>query len=903
MEPCPLPYVLSRMAVSNAGAVVNSQRLAGRAEDLAARPISAMSLHVPPKHFLEALPIAIYACAADGRILWFNERACRLWGRTPRVGDPHELYCGAYTVFAGERRVLPEETPMAEVLRTGNPIRSAEARVQRPDGSEVWAEIHIEPVRDEAGAVIGAINCFHETNGPPREHMRWLAEAYDNARIGIAEVERDGKLRRLNAHLRDILQAAPEGKAVFNLIHDDDRGAVISLFEQQLAGHLDHYELEIRLSHENGEHRWVSVSSRGVKDTQGTHQCALWIVRDITLRKASEQRLESFSKSQTALHTLTATLQRAGAPDGVYSAAIEAIHRSLQCSRASVLLLDAQGVMRFEMARGLSRTYMEAVEGHSPWDAGTADARPICIDDVVASGLADDLKGAVLQEGIRALAFIPIESHDRLLGKFMVYYDEPHSFSRAEIDTARTIARHVSFSLERLHSQRSAQHLATIVETSWDAIVSKDTNATITSWNAGAERLFGYTVAEAVGKPITMVIPSDRLDEEPNILARIRRGERVDPFETVRKRRDGTLIDVSLTISPIRDSAGCIVGASKIARDISGQKAAERSLRESEQRLHDLLSAIPAAIYTTDADGRLTYFNDAAVEFSGRRPALGVDRFCVSWKLFKSSGEPLPHDECPMALALKEGRPVRGVEAVAERPDGTRVPFIPYPTPLRDSSGKIVGAINMLVDISQRKDAETQQRLLLHELNHRVKNNMQMLQALLARSARRASSPEARLSLEEASARVAALASAQRVLYGQSGGQLFASDRLVKEVCDAALQTFPSGVILTHEAVSIALNNDIAMPLALILNELLTNAVKHGARGPKGAKVRVSLQQSEGDLVLSVEDDGPGFNLESARKSSSGIQLIEGIARQVAGNLTVIRRPRTRVTLRFPVKT
>jgi two-component sensor histidine kinase len=125
----------------------------------------------------------------------------------------------------------------------------------------------------------------------------------------------------------------------------------------------------------------------------------------------------------------------------------------------------------------------------------------------------------------------------------------------------------------------------------------------------------------------------------------------------------------------------------------------------------------------------------------------------------------------------------------------------------------------------------------------------------------------------------------------------------VKEVCDAARQTFPAAVTLTHEAASIELNNDIAMPLALILNELLTNAVKHGARGINEAEVRVSLQQSEGDLVLSVEDDGPGFDLESVRKSSSGIQLIEGIARQVAGNLTITRRPRTRVTLRFPVKT
>jgi hypothetical protein len=114
-----------------------------------------------------------------------------------------------------------------------------------------------------------------------------------------------------------------------------------------------------------------------------------------------------------------------------------------------------------------------------------------------------------------------------------------------------------------------------------------------------------------------------------------------------------------------------------------------------------------------------------------------------------------------MAIALKEGRPVRGAEAVAERPDGTRVPFIPFPTPLRDASGKITGAINMLVDISERKQAETQQRLLLNELNHRTKNNMQVLQSLLFGAARSAKSEEARRVLEEASGRIAAMAAAQ----------------------------------------------------------------------------------------------------------------------------------------------
>src|SRR5437899_10473896 len=118
-----------------------------------------------------------------------------------------------------------------------------------------------------------------------------------------------------------------------------------------------------------------------------------------------------------------------------------------------------------------------------------------------------------------------------------------------------------------------------------------------------------------------------------------------------------------------------------------------------------------------------------------------------------------------MAIALKEGRAIRNAEVVAQRPDGTRVPFIPYPTPLRDGVGKIIGAINLLVDVSERKQAETQQRILLNELNHRVKNNMQMLQILLEAGTRRAKSREAREVLDEASSRVMAMAAAQRVLY------------------------------------------------------------------------------------------------------------------------------------------
>ena len=125
----------------------------------------------------------------------------------------------------------------------------------------------------------------------------------------------------------------------------------------------------------------------------------------------------------------------------------------------------------------------------------------------------------------------------------------------------------------------------------------------------------------------------------------------------------------------------------------------------NEPRYQELLELLPSAVYTTDAEGRITFYNKAAVEMSGRTPELGVDRWCVTWRLCHPDGTPMPHDQCPMAVALREKRPIRGAEAIAERPDGTRVPFIPYPTPLFDEDGELVGAINMLVDISDRKRA------------------------------------------------------------------------------------------------------------------------------------------------------------------------------------------------------
>jgi PAS domain S-box-containing protein len=129
-------------------------------------------------------------------------------------------------------------------------------------------------------------------------------------------------------------------------------------------------------------------------------------------------------------------------------------------------------------------------------------------------------------------------------------------------------------------------------------------------------------------------------------------------------------------------------------------------LHAADSSLLSLLDEIPAPIYVTDSAGYLTYFNPFCVRLAGREPAIGKDRWCVTWKLYTDSGEPLPHDQCPMADAIRGRHAVRGLTAVAERPDGTRVRFMPFPTPLFAADGTFEGAINMLIDITEKAQAD-----------------------------------------------------------------------------------------------------------------------------------------------------------------------------------------------------
>lgn len=230
-----------------------------------------------------------------------------------------------------------------------------------------------------------------------------------------------------------------------------------------------------------------------------------------------------------------------------------------------------------------------------------------------------------------------------------------------------------------------------------------DATGRILHANKAELNLLGYAADKYVGSNIADHYADAGVIED--ILHRLRNGEAVDRYPAAMRARDGTLRHVEVSSSGHFED-GCLVHTRCFTVDVTRVKAAEAGNVRDEARFNQMLDALPVAIYTTDAGGKVTYFNRAAAELAGRVPVVGVDEWCVTWRLFTPEGEPLPHDQCPMALALKGNCPVRNVEAVGQRPDGSLFPFLPFPTPLRDHQGHLIGGVNMLLDLTDRKSGE-----------------------------------------------------------------------------------------------------------------------------------------------------------------------------------------------------
>jgi PAS domain S-box-containing protein len=316
------------------------------------------------------------------------------------------------------------------------------------------------------------------------------------------------------------------------------------------------------------------------------------------------------------LHEISTLLIQEGNLDSLYDHILEAAIGLMSSDMASLQLLDPQrNQLRLLAWKGFhpqSAAFWETVHFKSNCSCGLAlatGARVVVLDSETCDFMAGtaDLD-EYRRSNIRAVQSTPLVSRSgQLLGMISTHWREPHQPTQRALWRLDVLARQAADLIECTRAEAVLREsndqlrwYASIVENSDDSIITKDLDGIIKSWNKAAERVFGYTAEEAVGQPITILIPLERLDEEPTILERIRRGERTDHYETIRQRKDGSLIDISLTVSPVKNAQGEIVGASKIARDITDRKRSEERIatlaREAEHRTKNILAAVQATV-------------------------------------------------------------------------------------------------------------------------------------------------------------------------------------------------------------------------------------------------------------------------------------------------------------------
>jgi PAS domain S-box-containing protein len=437
----------------------------------------------------------------------------------------------------------------------------------------------------------------------------------------------------------------------------------------------------------------------------------------------------------------------------------------------------------------------------------------------------------------------------------------------------------------RLHRAMEARlRLAAVVESSDDAIISKDLDGIIVSWNAAAQRLYGYTEAEAIGKSITMLIPDEQQDEEEKFLQRLQAGERVEHQETVRIAKGGKRVPVSLTISPVRDSTGRIAGYSKIARDISDRKRAEQVLRESEERFRLVANTAPVLIWMSGTDKLCNFFNQRWLSFTGRRMQ---DEQGEGWV---SSVHPEDVQHClEIYSASFDARVDFEMEYRLRRFDGEYRWLVDYGVPRFESDGNFCGYIGSCVDITERKSsAESLQALtarLIHiqeEERTRIARELHddfsqrlALQCIDIEQLRKGLpkievEEEVRLTkilqrTKTMSADIRALSHELHSSRLDYIGLVPAVDGLCKEIGEK----YKIEVQFTECDRSVDIPKDVALCLFRVTQEALGNVVKHS----QAKSVRVELGFNLDGVSLRITDDGNGFD-PSSTKPEVGLGLV-----------------------------
>lgn len=633
----------------------------------------------------------------------------------------------------------------------------------------------------------------------------------------------------------------------------------------------------------DGDHRIVGVSK---------------IARDITERKRSEAALSNQARQQAALHRLTERLHRARRIEEAYAAALDAIQAALVCSRASILLFDQTDKMRFVAWRGLSDRYRAAVDGHSPWRAEARNPAPIFIDDLNAVVVSEELRTAVRDEGIGAIGFIPMLAGKKLIGKFMAYYDQPHTFSVADSELALTISRQLGFSIQKIRSDQArrqaqaelrekeakerarATELQTLMEAVPAAIwIARTSDCSVISGNRRSFELLrlppnsnSSLSAPPDERPEHFQVYSEgkmlEADELP--VQRAARGEEVANFEAEVRFADGTSRHLFGNATPLRETNGQLVGAVAAFVDITERKQVEAALRESEGRLQMALDAGRMGAWDWDIVTGKVIWSPGLERLHGLEPGA-----------FGGTIEDFKRDIHPDDLAAVEQQISTSIETHQDYhasyririPDETIRWVEAFGRHVPSQSGGDRRLAGVCMDVTERKASDAQLSLLVAELSHRVKNTLATVNSIARQSF--ASNPDVEEAQRSFGARIRALGQTHTRLAESSWAgvslETIVRDELApyREDGDGHFEISGPHITLTPKR---------ALTLGMAMHELATNAAKYGALSTQHGEVSVTWHVTKKPPELQIQwREANGPRVKRPQRHGFGRLLLERV--------------------------
>ena len=631
--------------------------------------------------------------------------------------------------------------------------------------------------------------------------------------------------------------------------------------------------------------------------------------------------------------------------------------RSREMSQARILLVDDDPRVRRVISTMLSRhsgweICGEAGDGQQSVELARTTNPDLILMDVCMPVMNGLDATRILRREIPRVDVILVSQNDPKV----ISHQAAEVGARAycsKSDLARNLVPIIERTLEGRHRKRTdtafqvfargpndqaSNLLAAIVDSSDNVIISKNLDGIITSWNTTAQRVFGYSAKEAIGAHITLIIPKDRLPEEDGIISRVKRGERIEHFDTVRQRKDGTLIDISLTISPVRDSSGRIVGASKVAREITDRKRAERSTA----LLAAIVDSSDDAIVSKTLDGIITSWNKSAQQMFGYLPEEAVGKHITLI---------IPRDrwdeEAGIIDRLRRGERVDHFQTVRRRKDGSLVDVSLTISPVKDSSGNIVGASKVARDISAAvraaealRGSEEELRRLSQSLDHQVRSRTGELQELswqLMRTRDEERRYVARELHDSAGQSLAVLAIEvdQLLQKASTSPELAADIERIRETVrqlhsdirttsyllhpplldESGLQaaiSWYAGGLTERTALPIdveisenlgRLPRELELVLFRFVQEALTNIHRHAS----ATKAWIAMSRSQSHVMAEVRDNGSGMSPERLRQVTSGgsglgIRGMRERIRQFQGSMEIHSDSSgTKVSIEIPI--